>query len=206
MVVGGGIGNDGRPSWSSCGGVSNPSLAFNPKKTSPRPLASTILLSSALPLWQDALQRSLVSFRQPSASLPLPQPHPRSPPLHRGSPSFSNSSLSLPRWRRSPSFSPRDHERDRRSRRRDSRSPPPRRRGISSPPPPRGRSPSRSPDQARRTRKGYSLSSERSPPPPRRKRCEWHRRQNRSRSRGAENGRGASKGHLAGAGAGAEVA
>ena len=29
--------------------MSNPSLAFNPKKTSPRPLASTILLSSSLP-------------------------------------------------------------------------------------------------------------------------------------------------------------
>ena len=56
--------------------------------------------------------------------------------------------------------------------------------------------------------KGRSLSSERSPPPPRRKRGERDRRQNksRSRSRGAKNGRGAAKGRLVGARAGAEAA
>ena len=42
-------------------------------------------------------------------------------------------------------FSLRDHQRDRRSRRRDSRSPPPRRRPISPPPPPQARTSSRRP-------------------------------------------------------------
>jgi serine/arginine repetitive matrix protein 1 len=142
-----------------------------------------------------------------------PSPHVRIAHLHgRRSPSLRSSSSSPPcrRRRRSPSFSPRDHERDRRSRRCDSRSPPSCRRRISPPPPPRGRTP-RSPDHARcrrrpsprRTRKGHSLSSERSPPPPRR---------NGASGIGVRTGAGVwrmggtlRKGHPAGAGAGAEA-
>jgi serine/arginine repetitive matrix protein 1 len=215
----GGIGNDDRPrdnGWSSRGGgVSNPSLRFQYKeKNILSSLASTISLSPPFSLVSPrgrmpSSDRSSCSGGPPhrSRSRSPIRARSRSPPPRRRSPSLRSSSSSPPRRRRrrSPSFSPRDHERDRRSRRRDSRSPPPRRRRISPPPPPRGRTPSRSPDHARRrrspsprrTRKGRSLSSERSPPPPRRKRGERDRHQNRSRSRsrsrGAENGRGATK-------------
>jgi serine/arginine repetitive matrix protein 1 len=81
----GGIGNDDRPrdnGWSSRGGgVSNPSLRFQYKeKNILRSLASTISLSPPFSRisspWQDALQRSLISFRRPSVSLALAQPHP----------------------------------------------------------------------------------------------------------------------------------
>jgi hypothetical protein len=80
---GGGIGNDDRPrdnGWSGRGvGVSDLSLAFFYRKL----LTIFSVRDIALPpfwlvySWQDALQRSLISFRRPFASLPLPQPHPR---------------------------------------------------------------------------------------------------------------------------------
>jgi serine/arginine repetitive matrix protein 1 len=183
---------------------------FQSQENISRSLASTISLSSSSPPRgrtpsSDRSSRSGDTSHRSRSRSPI-RARSRCPPLHRGSPSLSNSSSSPPRRRRrrSPSFSPREHERDHRSRRRDNRSLPPCRRRIIPPPPPRGRTPSRSPDHGRRrrslsprrTRKDRSLSSERSPPP-RRKRGEPDRRQNRSRSksrsRGAENGRGATK-------------
>ncbi|KAI0302421.1 hypothetical protein B0F90DRAFT_1714636 [Multifurca ochricompacta] len=190
--VKGGVGNDDRPDnrprdngWSSRGGG-------RPRYRSPPPRSRSPPTRGRTPS-SDRSSRSGGPPRRSRSRTPV-RTRSRSPPLRRRSPSLRSPSSSPPRRRRrSLSPSPRGQERDRRARGRDSRSPPARRRRIS--PPARRRTTSRSPDQARRrrspsprrSRNDRSLSSERSPLP--RKRSGRGRREDRSRSRGAENGR-----------------
>ncbi|KAN0125559.1 hypothetical protein V8E52_000766 [Russula decolorans] len=193
----GGFGNDDNRTrdngWSSRGGA-------RPRYRSP-PRSRTPPLRGRTPS-SDRSSRSRGPPRRRSRSRSPFRARSITPPHRRRSPSPRSPPSSPPRRRRrrrrhSPSYSPRDQERDRRGRGRDSRSPPARRRRTS--PPARGRTLSRSPDRTRRrrstsprrSRRDRSLSSSRSPP--RRRRGERDRRGRRSRSRDVENGRSAKR-------------